>query len=225
MKSARIAVAALAATLLAAGAAGATPTTNIWNPSTDVQAKGTWHLGIDNYFSALRNRTTPVAFPTDIGLTYGLGYGFEAGVDVFEPSKAPFVFNAKWALPERKGLPAIALGAQAVGTNATTEGNILYGLAAKTFGFGRITAGGYAGRKGFLGNDNSGAILAWDRSFGSKWWASVDYASGQNPYGEVSVGGSYKVAPNVSLLAGYVFLNDKRFNPNDTVTTQLDIDF
>ena len=36
--------------LMAAGEVIATPSTNIWNPSTDIQAVGVYHLGIDDYF-------------------------------------------------------------------------------------------------------------------------------------------------------------------------------
>ena len=212
--------------LALAGSATAPPTTNVWNPNTDVQAPGTFHLGIDNYFSVSRNRTQPFAFPTAIGLTYGVGHGLEIGVDALEPTKTPFVFNAKWALPETKSLPALAIGGQSFGTNAATQGNILYGLLAKTLGkFGRLTAGGYVGKKAVVGEDNSGAIVAWDRAFGPKWWASVGYATGNNNYGALALGGSYRFAPNVGLILGYVFFNNHSVNTNDTVTAQLDIDF
>ena len=39
--------------VLCAGSASrshATPSTQIWIPSTDVQAFNVWHLGLDNYF-------------------------------------------------------------------------------------------------------------------------------------------------------------------------------
>ncbi|NLC57408.1 MAG: hypothetical protein GX774_11265 [Armatimonadetes bacterium] len=211
--------------LLAAAGAQATPTTNIWNPSTDVQAPGVLHLGIDNYFSLFQNATNQVAFPTDIGLTYGLGGGFEVGIDLLEPSANPFVFNAKWGLPERGATPALALGIQAVGTTRATQGNIAYALVAKSFGsIGRLTLGGYTGRESFLGEDNAGVIAAWDRSFGKRWWASIDYASGNNAYGALALGAAYRFTPRISLLFGYVIFNDSSINPNDTFTTQVDID-
>ena len=34
----------------------ATPSTQIWNPSTDVQSFKTVHLGIDNYYSVKDNK-------------------------------------------------------------------------------------------------------------------------------------------------------------------------
>lgn len=214
------------ATALFATAAGATPATNVWNPSTDVQPVGTWHLGIDNYFSVRDNGVRAYAFPTDVGLTYGLIRGLEVGIDLLEPVSNPFLFHAKYGLPETAALPALAVGIQGVGTTRATQANIAYGLLSKTFGrAGRITAGGYHGSKSILGSDNTGAIVAWDRAFGEKWWGSVDYASGNNVYGALAFGVSRKFAPNVGLIVGYVLFNDEQSNRNDTVTTQLDIDF
>ncbi|MBI2301895.1 MAG: hypothetical protein HYU66_23575 [Armatimonadetes bacterium] len=209
------------------GRAEATPSTNIWNPSTDIQAKGVWHFGIDNYFSVNRNRQVPFAAPTDVGITYGLPYGFEVGADVFEPTKHPLTFNAKWGLPEKKSRPAIAVGVFAVGVNRATQGNIFYGVLSKNVSdVGRFTAGGYYGRKAFLGGaEQGGAILAWDRSFGSKWWASVDYASGQNLNGALAFGGSYAFSKSCSVIVAYVIFNNHSLNPNDTITTQLDCNF
>ena len=50
-KSMKIVSLAMTFVVTAAGAALATPSTQVWIPSTDIQAKGTWHLGIDNYFA------------------------------------------------------------------------------------------------------------------------------------------------------------------------------
>lgn len=217
---------ALAALTLAVGAALATPTTNVWNPSTDVQAAGTEHLGIDNYFSIVRNRTSAVGFPTDVGLTVGLFDGFELGLDINQPATHPVLLNAKYGRPERGAWPAFAVGIQGLGVNKANNPNILYGLLSHTIGpAGRLTAGGYVGRQAMLGGENAGVILAWDKSFSDRWWASVDYASGQNVYGCLALGASYKFAPNVGLIVGYVFFNDSASNANDTFTTQLDIDF
>lgn len=227
--SARRAIAVLIATascLAVSRRSMATPSTNVWNPNTDIQAKGTWHLGIDNYFSLMANRTRPYAFPTDTGLTLGLGSGVEVGVDLMEPARNPVLFNAKWGVAEKDGRPAFAAGIMSVGVTSETQGNIAYCLVAKTYGkFGRITAGGYAGKKSFLSGDRGGAILAWDKQLSPKWWASVDYASGSNYYGAVSAGVGRQIAPNVSLIAGYVFFNNHTLNPNDVATMQLDINF
>ena len=60
----------------AAGAALATPSTQIWIPSTDIQAFKTVHLGIDNYFRASTNQqcstTGRDANVLDIGPTVGI---------------------------------------------------------------------------------------------------------------------------------------------------------
>jgi hypothetical protein len=218
-------LASLVAACLWTTVATATPTTNIWNPNTDIQPKGVVHLGVDNYFSFQANHR-PYAAPTDLGLTYGLPYGFEVGVDVFQPQRHPLVFNAKWGVAERKLVPAFAVGIQGVGVHKTTSANIVYGLAAKSWErYGRLTAGPYVGAKNVIGSDNVGAIAAWDRAFGKRWWASVDWASGNNANGALAVGGSFKFTSKVSLIAGYVHYNSKAYYQNDALTTQLDIDF
>ena len=81
---------------MAAARASATPSTQIWIPSTDIQAFGTVHGGIDNYFTIFRKAADGAyAFPTDIGLTVGVAPFVELGVDWFEPSDYPLMFNLK----------------------------------------------------------------------------------------------------------------------------------
>lgn len=221
---------------LCTGGAQATPTTNIWNPSTDIQAKGVAHLGIDDYFSFNKAVKHASLSSPDIGVTYGLGHGFEVGADVWTASKFPVAFNVKWGLEEQKIRPAFAVGLMNIGLNngktaspgtLGMNGLMGYALAAKTFEpYGRVTLGGYGGKKHYLGRRNAGAIAAWDRSFGKKWWFSVDYAQGANANGALGVGGSYKMASNVSLIVAYMKYNSKDFYGNtDGLTTQLDIDF
>ncbi|HOX28522.1 MAG TPA: hypothetical protein PLQ76_05135, partial [bacterium] len=60
--------------------ASATPSTQIWIPSTDIQKKGTFHLGIDNYFTMGTDNTW--SMPTDVGIEYGIAKGWEVGIDV-----------------------------------------------------------------------------------------------------------------------------------------------
>ncbi len=146
-------------TLTAAGAALATPSTQIWIPSTDVQAYKTVHLGIDNYFRATGvPKSPPVAGSArdaniyDIGLTFGVlpfeKLQMEVGVDYLsngnEPNdNHPLSANFKIGTPEDslfKYSPALAAGMYNIGStlsgaNAvlTTSGmNIVYALAAKT---------------------------------------------------------------------------------------------
>lgn len=109
----------LAACLLSLPIVGmATPSTQVWNPSTDIQATKTLHLGIDNYYSVKGNAalSTTTAMPTDIGLTYGLLENLEVGIDLFYPQKNPVMFNVKYGLPEKDALPAVAVGVANVGT-------------------------------------------------------------------------------------------------------------
>src|SRR5689334_8422792 len=67
----RILLTAMALTFAATGAALATPSTQIWIPSTDIQGFGTFHLGIDNYIRADRRAGTRQAGVYDIGPVAG----------------------------------------------------------------------------------------------------------------------------------------------------------
>ena len=151
---------AMTLTVMATGAAMATPSTQIWIPSTDIQPYKTFHLGIDNYFRA---SGTPKAPPTgvstrdanimDIGPTVGIlpfeklqmEVGFDYLVLANDPNdNHPFSGNFKLGTPEDslfKYSPAIAAGMYNVGpTNydkaraglITSGQNIAYVLAAKT---------------------------------------------------------------------------------------------
>jgi hypothetical protein len=169
----------------------------------------------------------------------------------------PFYFNAKLGTPEDafgiKGLPAFAVGAYNLGTydkpenGLSTRQNIAYGLVGKTLPvIGRLSVGGYYGSSRALataGNpsgtkNNSGVLASWDRSMpeiSDKLWLAVDYMSGNNANGEISVGGSWAFSKQVSLLVGVVFFNPfYNVSPNDNgaipggkpaLTTQLDISF
>ena len=176
----------------------ATPSTQIWNPSTDIQALRAFHLGIDDYFSVLDNDSRPYQTLTDVNLTYGLVKNLEVGIDIFEPSKDPVQFNAKYGLPETDNMPAVAFGGMNFGTKAdVTNYNILYAVVAKTFKpLPRLSVGYYSGNDKLLVDENgekanSGLILSLDKQLSDKWWASIDYASGASWYGETSAGFSY----------------------------------
>jgi hypothetical protein len=209
----------------------ATPSTQIWNPSTDIQKSGTFHFGIDNYFSIVQNSQKPFQLYPDLGITYGCFNYLEIGVDMIQPSADPFYFNFKLGLPESDILPALALGGFNFGTKSgVTDYNMVYGLAAKTFStIGRFSVGYYRGLNEDLFTDqdgknvNDGLILAWDRVITDKFWASVDYASGKSWYGSLSLGFSYAFSQNVSVIFGYVIFNNQNVVPNNTFTTQLDI--
>lgn len=208
----------------------ATPSTQIWNPSTDIQAVGTVHLGIDNYFSIEGNLSKPFAFGTDFGITWGLFKNLEIGVDVVEPTAYPLYFNIKYGFAEAGGIPALAAGVFNIGTQRNiTDSNILYAVIAKTFDpIGRISLGGYLGNDKLLVTEtgaaaNTGLIVSWDKAVSDKIWLCVDYASGMSSYGCLSFGGSYAFAQNTTVIFGYVIFNNNILNTNNTFSTQLDI--
>jgi hypothetical protein len=142
-----------------AGTALATPSTQIWIPSTDIQAFKTVHLGIDNYFRASGEaKSPPTAISTrdanvmDIGLTAGVlpfeKLQMEIGVDYLvianNPNdNHPCLGNFKIATPEEslfKFSPALAFGMYNIGPTQPAGNapfvlsgqNLIYGLAAKT---------------------------------------------------------------------------------------------
>ncbi|MEK6557498.1 MAG: hypothetical protein AABZ14_04275, partial [Candidatus Margulisiibacteriota bacterium] len=176
----------------------ATPSTQIWNPATDVQAKGTFHLGIDNYFGMSGALSASTMFPVDLGLEYGLMDNLEVGLDLFYPNgDAPVALNAKYAIPEANGLPAMAVGIFCVGLKANdgiTDMRTMYGLFSKNLGeMGRVSAGYYLGNDKVLLDissavDNKGVILTYDKALNDKWWVCVDYAGGKSAMGSTFVG-------------------------------------
>ncbi|HTY13555.1 MAG TPA: hypothetical protein VMD02_05150 [Candidatus Omnitrophota bacterium] len=216
----------LMAVAMGSGAFG-TPSTQIWNPSTDIQARGTMHLGIDNYFTIEGPAAGGYAFPTDLGLTYGLLPGLEIGVDAFLPQTSPLVFNAKYAIAESDNLPAVALGGFGFGTQKDiTDQNVFYGVIAKTFPMiGRLSAGYFSGNEKLLvdpsGNkDNAGMMLTWDKMITDKLWACVDYAGTKSVLGSTFYGFSWAFASNTSVLFGYGTYNN---GAKPTLTSQMDI--
>lgn len=157
MKLGRILATACAAATLASGVAMATPSTQVWIPSTDIQAYKTLHLGIDNYFRASSKPksltgSNPDWNTMDIGLTAGvlpfdklqMEVGFDYLTIASDPNdNHPISGNFKVGTPEDslfKFSPALAVGMYNIGpsqsiSNApgvTSGQNIFYALAAKT---------------------------------------------------------------------------------------------
>jgi hypothetical protein len=157
---------------VAAGAALATPSTQIWIPSTDIQAFKTGHLGIDNYFRASTHNGVRDPNVLDIGLTAGvlpfekiqMEVGFDYLVIGANPNdNHPISGNFKLGTPEEslcKFSPALAFGMYNIGPShsadiapgVTSGQNLIYGLVAKTlpaFGpvpsLGRLSVGYYGG--------------------------------------------------------------------------------
>jgi len=166
-------LAAFALCGVVATVASATPSTQIWIPSTDIQPFKTVHLGVDTY---LRTSDEPsgVNVPpfTDLGVTVGVlpwaKFQAEVGIDLqyggFNTSASldghPLYFNAKVGIPEDayfKWQPALAFGGYNLGTKSGsldeatgtytktgTNANIWYGLVARTLPVaGRFSVGYY----------------------------------------------------------------------------------
>ncbi len=253
MKSVKMLAVAAALVAVASSTAMATPSTQIWIPSTDVKGFKEVNISIDNYtrFSSAANAGVN---SYDVGVTAGIlpleKFKVEVGVDFLTDggqadrdgagslmSKHPAYFNFKAGIPEDaffKGMPAVAAGMFGINTASDPlSANIAYGLIAKTFPvIGRLSVGGYNGAERSLGvKTNTGVLASWDRSMpeiSDKLWLAVDYQSGNNAFGAVSVGGSWAFTQNVSLLLGVDVYNPGQevlYGGKPTFTTQLDINF
>jgi len=249
-----IALAGLAFCGLTATVASATPSTQIWIPSTDVQAYKTVHLNFDTYIRDRNNddgsRTPPVVV---IGPTVGVlpfeKIQAEVGFDLIsaggDADKYPFYGHFKLGTPEDslfKLSPAVAVGMYNIGTKSgdarngelATNQDIAYALVAKTFPVvGRLSAGYFTGNKKVLVDENgksdeSGVLLSWDRTMteiSDKLWLAVDYQGSNSALGALSFGASWAFAKNVSVILGYDIYNKKATGGQNTVTMQLDINF
>jgi len=222
----------------------ATPSTQIWIPSTDIQGFKTFHLGIDNYIRTENINGVRGAGMYDLGLTAGFlpfsKLQGEIGVDYLSMGDAiydkhPIYFNLKIGTGEDslfKFCPAIAVGAYNVGLQKDlTNYNLMYGLIAKTLPvIGRISAGYFSGNDKLLLDDNrpnytgkkanSGLLLSWDRTFteiSDKLWVAVDYQGGQSFLGGLSFGFSWAFSKNVSVIFGYDMWSNKNvlYNTNN----------
>lgn len=239
----RLAALAVVVVALAAPGAHATPSTQIWIPSTDTQPMGTVHVGVDNYTTVFKKTEDGGhSAPTDFGFTVGVvdtAYiGAEVGLDLREQSDYPMYLNAKLQLKEdsiTKYFPAIAFGVYDMGTESgKNDFNIAYLLAAKTLPvIGRITLGYYVGNEDMLkdasgGKENDGFMASFDRTLAEiddRLWLAIDYMDGNNAYGALSFGLSWRFSNQVSAIVGYDIYNDKDVAGENTVTVQFDIDF
>ena len=232
--------------LLAAGAAHATPSTQIWIPSTDIQPFKKVHFGFDQYIKTTRTdagtRETSVI---NNGITVGVlpfeKVQAEVGIDQRSVSLEPYdsnplYFNVKVGTPEGalfKDSPAIAIGGYDFGTKKDlTDFNLIYGLVAKTLGpVGRVSVGYYVGNDKLLldkdgAKDEAGILASWDRTMSEisdKLWLAIDYQGAENGYGATSFGAAWKFAPNVGVIVGYDIFTNDALEP--TATFQVDIDF
>jgi hypothetical protein len=230
----------------------ATPSTQIWIPSTDIQGFGVIHLGWDSYIKvkgtegAVTNGgiTVGVLPFSKVGLEIGvdyrdLGVGKDAAGNIssgVDAHKYPVYLNAKLGTPEDaffKYMPAVAIGSFDLGTQyqagSQTNYNITYGLLAKNiWKLGRFSVGYYQGNDVALmvpKSRSNGVLMSWDRTLteiSDKLWIAVEYMGAKNSYGEGTVGASYAITPDASFIIGYDYWNDYN-NYKPTVTVQVDI--
>lgn len=225
--------------LVFAGSLFATPSTQIWIPSTDIQKYLNPHFGWDAYIGEEGSGVI-----SNGGITMGIlpfeKFGMEIGIDYRDLSgdhKYPVYLNAKIGIPENAlftNMPAVAIGGYDIGFNeGITNYNVMYGLIAKTIGpAGRFSVGGYYAAGDSLlmldkdGNQEPAGILAsWDRTMAEisdKLWLAVDFQSGTNGYSAVSAGAAWMFAPNAGLILGYDYFLNSEVLPG-TITVQVDI--
>ena len=237
--------------LLTGTAAFATPSTQIWIPSTDIQPFKKVHFGFDQYIKARpTDETSREPNVINNGITVGVlpfeKVQMEVGIDQrtygVEPyDSAPIYFNAKLGVPEDalfKYSPAIAVGGYDFGTKKYSadagwgsDYNIVYGLIARTIGkAGRFSVGYYQGNDKLLLDkdgkaDETGLLASWDRTISEisdKLWLAVDYMGGENSYGALSYAFAWKFAPNVGVIFGMDKYNNENYK--STYTVQVDID-
>lgn len=246
-RMAGIAIVCSVAAGLFAGPVGATPSTQIWIPSTDIQPFQTFHLNFDTYIrtggESGGSRLPPAVV---LGPTAGIlpyekvqaELGFDLIYGGSDADKSPLSFHGKVGTPEGslfEGSPAIAAGGYNFGTKKdVTDQNIVYGLVAKTFPVvGRLSAGYFFGNDRILvdergAKDGKGLLLSWDRTLpeiSDRLWVAVDYQGTDSALGALSFGVSCAFAENVSVILGYDIYNEKKTGGENSYTVQLDINF
>ena len=148
-----------------------------------------------------------------------------SGADVAESS--PVTFNVKVSIPQEaicRYFPGLAVGMYNIGSNTgETNQDIAYGLISYQFLLGKFTAGGYRGEKGALGGDGSikyGVLAAWHRTlveFSNRLWVGADYMGGKNINSSVNFGVAWAISKNASVMGGYNLHTDRNFSGTDTI--------
>ncbi len=227
-----------------AGTAHATPSTQIWIPSTDIQGFGVFHFGLDSYnnlgeksianggkgFNVVNYGLTVGILPASVTELVGIEVGVDYR-DISGDTDNPTYLNAKIGVPESAFGLAVAVGGYDFGGKKdVNDYNIMYGLVAKSFeGIGRFSIGGYSGNDKLLLDDTgkkdaTGVLASRDKALNDKWWAAIDYMGGKNAYGALSFGVSYMVGENSSFIIGYDIYNNDVF-AKPTLTFQFDHNF
>lgn len=208
----------LVATLLALTTTlpvSATPTGLIVIPSTDFVAQDKFHMDVDNTYM------NGDSF-SDYGLTYGFKNG-EVGVDIWPDSEHDqAVYNFKIGLANKEKFKAVA-GVMNLGSGDNNQALKYVMLSQKASDGTRFSLGYGVGREEVLGDDENVVMAGIDKQLSDKWWGAVDYISGDSPLGGLSVGVSYAVAPNASVLVGYSFYNNDALD--NAFVTQIDFNF
>ncbi|HEY3448167.1 MAG TPA: hypothetical protein VGK67_17550 [Myxococcales bacterium] len=241
--------AALAATVFAAPRAGATPSTQIWIPSPDIQKFETLHLNYDVY--ARPGRIPTLMLGPTVGILPFDKIQAETGFDlIFQGNQDldsnPLYFHGKLAVPEDAFFhwqPALAVGIYNVGIKRSdtvnTMQNVGYALLGRTLPIlGRLSAGYYLGNAAVLRTnivpgdptqtqpDNHGLLLSWDRTLtelSDRLWVGVDYQQGQNFLGAINAGVSWAFTKDISVIVGYDHYWNQTMAGKDTFTVQLDV--
>lgn len=176
------------------GSVYATPSTQIWIPSTDIQAFKSVHLNFDTYPRLWNEsdalRYAPLfSFGPTVGILPWNKIQAEIGFDLMFQGNAtldkyPIYFHAKLATPEDSLItwsPAIAAGIYNLGIKSAerpdpqsgfvgTTQNIGYGLIARTLPYvGRLSVGYFYGNGNLIVDEkgekaNHGILASWDRT-------------------------------------------------------------
>lgn len=221
-----------------------TPSTTFWTPCTmDIQAFRKIHFTYDSYFTIGNKGTLSggEAFPTDLGLTAGVlpfkKFNMEIGFDWLEPYDYPLFFNFKFGVPESAlftDAPMMGIGTFNIGTEAgVTDQYVTHLMLGKTLpkNLGRLTISGYIGNSATLKDsnrnvENTGFMVAYDKYlYKDKLLFAGDWASGKNVIGGGGFGVYYYLTPDISILMGPVWFNDKGINGKWKWTSQLDANF
>lgn len=239
----------LAALLVGARTARATPSTVFWTPATNyTQPFLVPHLTYDSYVSEKS------FVPNDYGLTVGVSPSdklqAEVGLDVFQPGKIQDLFQVNGKLTLAEGAygswqPGVSLGIMNVGFKKDVSNYDLVHLdVGKGFPVGTVVVGGYYGagskllwtgsdgkvnRAGVMGSYTS-PDLVLDLTGLQKVNLFGDFATGKNWFGAAGVGVGFYFTPAVDVLTGPVWYFDqdlaKGIYGSDFVwSVQLDVDF
>jgi hypothetical protein len=242
-------LASLVSSVLCPALARATPSTNMWAPSTaSLQSFGVLHVTYDTYFG------TEGLYPIDTGLTIGVlpwkELQLELGLDVLYPTvgpdgglSVPIYFNGKIGTPEDtffKGQPGWSFGIYNVGIESdVTDYNILHLMVGRTLPYvGTLNVGGYYGLNEDLlptpdgDTARAGLMAGWfspaiDVPVIDKIHFAADVQTGENALGAVGAGVYIYFTPTIDLLTGPVFFFAPELQPggHDWMwSMQLDVD-